>query len=198
MNAQNAQTEQSKRPLHALHTAGSLQRIIGLLLGIGIGFLLQRSGVAYYDVIMRQLVLEDFTVVKVMLSAVITGLFLVHFLFARNLAEPQPKPGGWGMTIPGALIFGVGFAVLGYCPGTLAAAVGQGSMDALFAGLPGIIVGAWLFALAYPFLNRTVLQAGAWDKATLPELLNVPKWMVIMSLAFLMTLILLLLEITGW
>ena len=69
-------------------------------------------------------------------------------------------------------------------------------MDALLAGLPGIIAGAWLFALAYPFLNRTVLPAGAWRKTTLPELLNAPRWFVIMTLAFLMTLTLLILEIS--
>lgn len=176
---------------------GSLiQKLFGLLFGIGFGFLLQRGGVADYDVIIGQLLLKDFTVVKVMLSAVITGLFLVNFLFDRRMADPQPKSGGWGLTIPGALIFGAGFAVLGYCPGTLAAAVGHGSVDALVAGLPGILVGAWLFAVAYPFLNRTILSAGVWHKTTLPELLNAPRWLVIVTMAFLMTLVLLLLEIT--
>ncbi|HPQ42013.1 MAG TPA: hypothetical protein PLV45_16715, partial [bacterium] len=63
-----------------------IQKLFGLVLGIGFGFLLQRSGVADCDVIMGQLLLQDFTVVKVMLSAVITGLFLVNFLFARGMA----------------------------------------------------------------------------------------------------------------
>ena len=173
-----------------------IQLLIGLGFGIVFGFLLQRSGVANCDVIIGQLLLEDFTVLKVMLSAVITGLFVVNFIFSRNLAEPQPKPGGWGKIVPGSIVFGIGFAVLGYCPGTLPAAVGQGSMDALFAGLLGIMAGSWFFTLIYTSL-KPVLKFGEWKSTTVPELLGANRWLVIVSLAFVLTLILLILEVSG-
>lgn len=182
--------------LKKLHSNTPAQRIIGFLFGICFGFLLQRSGVADCDVIMGQLLLHDFTVVKVMLSAIIVGLILVNALFDTGWASPQPKPGGWGLIIPGGLVFGAGFAVLGYCPGTLAAAVGQGSMDALFAGLPGVICGAWLFAIAYPKLSR-FLSVGKWRSKTVPQWLSINRWIAILATAFALTLILLLLEIFG-
>lgn len=183
-------------PLSNLHNKSALQKIIGLLLGVLFGFLLQRGGVANCDVIMGQLLFTDFTVLKVMLSAVITGLFVVNFFDHVGWVELQPKSGGWGLTVPGGLLFGVGFAVLGYCPGTLAAAVGQGSLDALFVGLTGIVAGAWLFAVFYPRM-QPILNAGSWNKKTLPELLNINRWTVIVSMAFVLTLILLILEVSG-
>jgi len=60
--------------LKILHENTNLQLSIGLLTGILFGFLLQKGGVTKYDVIIGQLLLTDFTVVKIMLSAVITGM----------------------------------------------------------------------------------------------------------------------------
>jgi len=57
-----------------LHTKNNIQLMIGLFIGILFGFLLQKGGVTKYDVIIGQLLLTDFTVVKIMLSAVITGM----------------------------------------------------------------------------------------------------------------------------
>ncbi len=60
--------------LKILHENTNLQLSIGLLTGILFGFLLQKGGVTRYDVIIGQLLLTDFTVVKIMLSAVVTGM----------------------------------------------------------------------------------------------------------------------------
>lgn len=57
-----------------LHAKNNIQLIIGLFIGILFGFLLQKGGVTKYDVIIGQLLLIDFTVVKIMLSAAITGM----------------------------------------------------------------------------------------------------------------------------
>ena len=58
----------------SLHENRKLQLAIGLAAGFLFGFLLQKGGVTRYDVIIGQLLLQDFTVVKVMLSAVVTGI----------------------------------------------------------------------------------------------------------------------------
>src|SRR5665647_2448840 len=117
--------------LKALHAKSGSQLIIGFLIGIIFGFLLQKGGVTKYDIIIGQLLLTDFTVLKVMLSAVVTGMIGVYALKGAGLAQMHPKPGSLGSSVLGGLVFGVGFGLLGYCPGTVVGAVAQGSLDAL-------------------------------------------------------------------
>ncbi len=126
--------------LKTLHRKKGTQLGIGFAAGILFGFLLQKGGATTYEVIIGQLLLTDFTVVKIMLTAVVTGMIGVHLLRSLGLAELHPKPGSLGSTAIGGLIFGVGFGILGYCPGTMIGAVGQGSLDALFGGLPGMLL----------------------------------------------------------
>lgn len=64
----------------SLHKDKGLQIVLGLLFGIVFGFLLQKGGVTSYNVIIAQLLLTDFTVMKVMLSAVIVGMIGLTFL----------------------------------------------------------------------------------------------------------------------
>jgi hypothetical protein len=164
---------------------------IGLVIGILFGFLLQRSGVTKYDVILNQLLLTDFTVVKVMLSAIITGMLGVHLFKSLGLARLHPKPGSVGTSVVGGLIFGVAFGILGYCPGTIAGAVGQGSLDAMIGGTMGILVGSGLFATVYSKLQKPILMKG------LPELFKVNAWVVAIPVAVLLVVLLALLESAG-
>ena len=183
--------------LTALHANKSRQLLVGLMAGIVFGFLLQKGGVTTYDVIIGQLLLTDFTVVKIMLSAVIVGTIGVHLLRSLGLAQLHPKPGSLGSTAIGGLIFGVGFGVLGYCPGTIAGAVGQGWLDALFGGVVGALIGAGLFAAAYPRLNDGVLRRGDFGEVTLPELLGVNAWMVVAPVVLLLVGLLWWIEMAG-
>ncbi|AKB24536.1 hypothetical protein MSMTP_1067 [Methanosarcina sp. MTP4] len=162
-----------------LHSRKGLQLGLGFFFGIIFGFLLQKGGVTRYDVIIGQLLLSDFTVVKVMLSAVITGMLGVRFLNSLGFVSLHPKPGSLGMNVIGGLIFGMGFGILGYCPGTIAGAVGNGFLDALFGGLVGILLGAAAFAELYPKLEKDVLKKMDYGDITLPELLNISPWAVV-------------------
>ncbi len=164
--------------LKTFQSSRYVQLCLGLLTGIIFGFLLQKGGATRYDVIIGQLLLTDFTVVKIMLSAVVTGMIGVHILKRAGLARLHVKPGSFGSSVIGGLIFGVGFGILGYCPGTVAGAAGQGSLDALCGGVVGILAGAWLFASAYPKL-KTILDKGYFGDLTLPGLLRVNAWVVI-------------------
>jgi len=183
--------------LQRLHARKGAQLAIGLTIGIAFGFLLQRGGVTEYDVIIGQLLLVDFTVLKVMLSAVVTGMLGVHLLRSLGWIRLHPKPGSLGASVVGGLIFGLGFAVLGYCPGTVAGAVGQGSLDALIGGVPGILLGAGLFAAFYPKLHEAILGKGDFGRVTLPELLRVNPWVVVLPMAILLTGLLLWMEWAG-
>jgi hypothetical protein len=184
--------------LTKLHTNKRLQRLLGLLAGIAFGFLLQKGGVTNYDVILGQLLLTDFTMIKVMLSAVITGMIGVYALRSLGLARLHPKPGSVGTTVVGGLIFGVGFAVLGYCPGTISGAIGQGSLDALIGGTVGILLGSWLFATFSPKLQKPVLSKGDFGPLTLPEVFMVNAWVVVIPAAVTLTAFLFALEHFGW
>jgi len=165
--------------LKSLHANKRAQLVIGLLVGIPFGFLLQKGGGTSYDVIIGQLLLTDFTVLKVMLSAVITGTLGVHLLRSLGVVQLHPKPGSVGASAIGSLIFGLGFGSLGYCPGTSAGAVGQGSLDALFGGVIGMLIGAGVFAHVYPRLRAGILPRGDFGDVTLPQLLKVHPWLVV-------------------
>jgi uncharacterized membrane protein YedE/YeeE len=183
--------------LTTIHKRNKVQLIIGLSVGIVFGFFLQKGGVTRYDVIIGQLLLTDFTVIKVMLSAVVAGMIGVHLLRDLGLAQLHPKPGSLGSSLVGGLIFGVGFGLLGYCPGTLAGAIGQGSLDALLGGLIGILIGAGLFSEFYPELNHTILNRGHFGEITLPQWLKVNHWLVILPLTAVIIALLFLIERSG-
>lgn len=165
--------------LTSLHANKKAQILLGLLFGIVFGFLLQKGGVTNYDVIIGQLLLTDFTVLKVMLSAVIVGMIGFHLLKHFGHVELHAAEGTVGSNVIGGLIFGAGFALLGYCPGTVAGAVGSGALDALFGGMIGLLIGAGIFARLYPRLKTRVLAYGPFPARTVPELLHQNVWIVI-------------------
>ena len=179
--------------------AGSrLHLFAGLLTGIVFGFLLQKGGVANYEVLIGQLLLTDFTVIKIIITAIITGMIGIYFMKARGLIQLHPKPGSIGSVVIGGLLFGIGFGLLGYCPGTLAGAVGQGNLDALFGGTTGIIVGAGVYAKIYPLLKDNILKVGKFNKLTLPEIFNIKPWKMVAISSTVLILFLLVIEIVGY
>jgi hypothetical protein len=91
----------------------------------------------------------------------------------------------------------VGFALLGYCPGTIAGAVGQGSLDGLFGGMAGILVGAGLFAEAYPKLDGFILKKADFGELTFPQLFKVNPWIIVLPVAIGIVALLLWIERSG-
>lgn len=158
---------------------------------------MQKGGVTKYDVILGQLLLTDFTVLKIILTAVVTGMLGIYLMKSFGWVELQPKSGSVGMNVIGGLIFGIGFAVLGYCPGTIAGAIGNGFLDALVGGVIGIWIGAGLFAALYPKLHKGILGKGDYGDITLPRLLKVNDWVVVIPAAVLIILVLFWIENTG-
>lgn len=156
------------------------QLLLGLLFGIAFGFLLQKGGVAKYHILVGVLLLEDLTVAKVMLTAIIVGCVGIFSLYGLGLVKLHVKPTRYAANILGGLIFGVGFALMGYCPGTGAAALGQGNWDAI-AGVAGLMLGSYLFAEASGWLGKTLMKLGDRGKLMLPEAvgLNLPTFLVL-------------------
>jgi uncharacterized protein len=154
---------------------------LGLLTGIVFGFLLQKGRAAKYHVIMGQFLLNDWTVVKIMATAVIVGAVGVYALTATGVASLHIKPMLVGGVVIGAALFGIGIAVFGYCPGTSVAACAEGRRDAMF-GVLGMLFGAAVFVALHPTLKPLIQGLGDMGEITLPEVFNISTWVVIGAL----------------
>jgi uncharacterized membrane protein YedE/YeeE len=162
--------------------------LVGLLSGIAFGFLLQKGRVAKFRVIMGQFLLKDWTVVKIMLTAVAIGAVGVWTMVAMGWASLHIKPAALAPVIVGGLVFGVGIAIFGYCPGTGVAACGEGRRDAM-VGVLGMFSGALAYVVVFPGLQGMAKAWGDWGKVTLPQMLGTSPWvfvaaLLVMALAF--------------
>ncbi len=147
---------------------------LALLAGLAFGFLLQKGGAAKFNILIGQLLLQDWTVAKIMLSAIIVGMLGIYPLHQAAKVNLHLKPTKLGPQIIGGLIFGAGFALMGYCPGTAAAALGQGNWDALF-GMVGLVIGSYFYAEVSGALKATAQKWGDFGKITIPDVIKVPR-----------------------
>lgn len=150
--------------------------LTGALTGLAFGFLLQKGGVTRFGVIVGQFLLKDFTVLKVMGTAIVVGAIGIYGMRAMGLDVPlHIKNAALLGNALGGAIFGVGMAVLGYCPGTGVAAIGDGSRHAI-PGVLGGLFGAAVFAEVYPWMKSEVLGVGDFGKATLDSVTGLSPW----------------------
>jgi uncharacterized membrane protein YedE/YeeE len=152
--------------------------LYGLVTGIIFGFLLQKGRVIRYDKQLGALRLMDMTIVKFMLSTILVAMVGTYLFKDIGLVKLSIKPTILGGVILGGLIFGIGWGLLGYCPGTSAGALGEGRFDAIW-GILGMLAGAALYAEAYLAMKKTVLTWGDLGKITLPQVLGVNHWIII-------------------
>ena len=155
--------------------------LLGLVSGVLFGFLLQKGRVAKFRVIVGQFLFTDWTVVKIMLTAVAVGAVGVWAMLAMGWTELHIKPAAFGGVIFGGLLFGFGMATFGYCPGTSVAACGEGRRDAM-VGVAGMLFGALAFVFAFPSLEGVIKGWGDWGKVTLPDVTGVSPWFYIAGL----------------
>ncbi|WP_455244111.1 YeeE/YedE thiosulfate transporter family protein [Petrachloros mirabilis] len=147
--------------------------LLGLVLGVAFGAVLQMTGASSHTKVVNALRLRDLTIIKLILTAIGVGLIGVHLLDAFGLANMKVKD----LYLPGVaiagLIFGIGFAVTGYCPGTALAAAAEGKVDAWFT-VTGGLFGAVIFAFLYPELESALLAFGRFGPITLHQTLALP------------------------
>lgn len=154
---------------------------LGLFTGLVFGFLLQKGGVTKYEVVVNQFRLRDFTVLKTMLTAIVVGGLGVFFLHDQGLAPLAVKPAILVANVVGGLIFGVGMVLLGLCPGTAVAALGERNRRAV-AGILGMTFGALLQAETYGLMAGLVRSVDL-GPLTWPTLLGVSPWAILAGLA---------------
>jgi uncharacterized protein len=179
-----------------ISNATPLGLALAVVFGAAFGWLLHRGRVTDYNVIVNQFRLKDFTVLKVMLTAMIVGglgvLFFVHF----GVAEWHVRDANMLAVLIGGGLFGIGMVLYGYCPGTALAAVGTGSLHA-FAGVFGMIAGAILYAYTFDWVRTNILPAWGLGKITLADVIGIPALLIYMLLAVLALILFYSLEKKG-
>ncbi len=157
--------------------------ITAILIGIAFGWSLEQAGLGDAQKLAGQFYLRDFTVIKVMLSAIVTamlGLFWLGRLGLIDLAAIY-VPETWLIPqIVGGLVFGTGFVISGLCPGTACVAMAGGRGDGV-ATVLGLFVGILATGLAWSWIEGFADRT-AYGAFTLPQLTDLPYGVVVAGL----------------
>jgi hypothetical protein len=168
-----------------LNSAATLA--LAVVLGFGFGFALERAGFGSARKLTAVFYFYDMSVVKVMFTAIVTamaGLFLLSAAGALDLSELYIEPTNYAGATIGGLLFGTGFVIGGYCPGTSIAACATGRIDGL-AFVAGMLGGVYLFAEFLPGVDEWA-RTTARGEITLPDLTGLSMgWFVLLFIAFL-------------
>jgi hypothetical protein len=152
--------------------------IAPLLLGVAFGVLLQKAGLTRYDRVAGVFRFADLAVLQFLLSALVTGAIAVRVLSAADLAGTIPVADTYVLgNLVGGMIHGVGMALAGFCPGTVVAGAGEGRLDNLIAGVPGLLAGALAFGWAWPWFFPAMARVGALGRVTLGAWLGASPWL---------------------
>ncbi len=154
--------------------------IMALFLGIFFGFFLERGGLGNPHRLTGVFYLTDFAVPKAMFTAILvaaTGLCLLSDLKVLDISRVWIIPTFFWPQLLGGALFGIGYIISGYCPGTAAVGFASGRMDALVTMI-GIGSGALLFAGVFPWLEG-FYKTSDMGQMTIPELTGVNHWIVL-------------------
>ena len=124
---------------------------LGLFSGIAFGFVIQRVGATSADRIAAGHLMKDPAIPQFMLGAVALAAVGLYALQTMGLGHTRVLPTSLVATGVGGVIFGIGWGLSGYCPGTSWAAAGEGRMDAIYTLLGGM-AGAAAFAHVHEIL----------------------------------------------
>ena len=157
-----------------------MSTIAPLLIGFAFGWLLQKAGLARYERIVNVFRLRDFAVLKFLLTALVTAAMGIRILegFDHRIDLPVPTTYLAG-NLAGGLVFGIGMALAGFCPGTVAAGVGEGRLDYLIPGGLGLYTGSVVYGLAYERFMPALSRWGRMGVITFAEWLRVEPWLLI-------------------
>ncbi|SHF68761.1 hypothetical protein SAMN05444274_107189 [Mariniphaga anaerophila] len=123
-----------------------------IILGFLFGAALQYAKLNKFNTISGMATLNNLAVAKAIAVAIGVGVILVNIEIGLGFASYHTKPLILGGIAVGGIIFGIGMAILGYCPGTLAISLGQGSTDA-FWGIAGGLLGGLVYTLVLPSIQ---------------------------------------------
>jgi len=155
--------------------SGDTGLLLAFIIGIGFGFFLERAGFGSGMKLAAQFYFRDLAVFKVMFTAIVTamlGAFWLSYAGFLDLARVTPPPTFILPQLVGGLLFGVGFVVGGYCPGTSCVASVTGRKDG-FVHIAGMIGGILVFGELVPSFD-SFYRSTEITKANLSQVLGVP------------------------
>ena len=163
-------------PLDVATSMGLLvQNILYVVTGIFFGFALEQAGFGNSRNLAAQFYLRDMRVLKVMFTAIITAMVLIFWSSALGLMDfPKIYVNEtylWS-GILGGFIFGVGFVIGGYCPGTALVSMATLKLDGLFF-VVGLGIGIFIFGETFTSFRIFWEMAGDYGRVTLFEWMRV-------------------------
>jgi uncharacterized membrane protein YedE/YeeE len=175
-----------------------LDIVNAMVLGLLFGWSLHKAGLTHYARIVNVYRFRDMTVMRFMLTALVVGGFAIQAGIDLGFAASAPiPPTSILANVVGGVVFGVGMATAGYCPGTVVAEAGEGRLDAWVAGLAGLIVGAVVFGLLQPSIMPALARVGALGRVTFASLTGASPWLVLLVFAQVVVLELILIARVG-
>lgn len=173
--------------------------ILPLVLGLFFGFALNKAGLTRYSKIVNVFRLNDMAVLKFMMTALVVTMLGVYPLRMLGLITFPTVPETYIVgNLVGGLIFGVGMALAGFCPGTMAAGAGEGKLDYLIPGGLGFLVGAMLFGLTYDKVMPSVKGLLNYGAKVIPDLWNVNAILVVFVFTVMALVLFYMIDRMGW
>ena len=161
--------------------------LLTLVGGVAFGVVLERAGFGSGCKLTAVFYGYDMSVVKVMFTAIVTamvGLWLLASIGVIDMQEIYIVPTNYVAQLVGGLVFGAGFVIGGYCPGTAVVACAAGRTDAWVFAL-GILAGIAVYARFMGDVEQWI-RANAIDDVTLPSLTGIAAgWWVVLFVVLL-------------
>lgn len=172
--------------------------VIALFLGVFFGFALNKAGLTKYHKIVNVFRFTDMAVLKFMMTALIVSMSGLYLLRGLGLVTFPNIPATYVVgNIIGGLIFGVGMALTGYCPGTCAAGAGEGKLDYLIPGFLGFLVGAAIYGLTYQQVFPVISAAANVGNVVIPDIWNLSPFLTVTFFALLSIFLFYLIDRVG-
>ncbi|MCI4625160.1 MAG: YeeE/YedE family protein [Candidatus Magnetoovum sp. WYHC-5] len=178
--------------------AGPTQLYGGFIIGLIFGIVLQKGRACKYDVVTGLFRLNDFTIFRIGAPLIMVAMFLLFLFKDFGIIELQVPKTIIFPQILGGLLFGAAIAIVGYCPGTAAGALGEGMLDSIPAML-GMIAGSVFYAeFFYSSWGPTLQTWGDVGRDTFADMIGVNPWFVIILFILMTTMFLIMTTFVDW
>lgn len=173
--------------------------LVALILGVFFGFSLNKAGLTKYNKIVNVFRFTDMAVLQFMMTALVVSMSGLYLLRGLGLVTFPSVPATYIVgNLVGGLIFGVGMALSGYCPGTCAAGAGEGKLDYIVPGLLGFLTGAVIYGLTYEAVFPGISAIANYGNVVLPDLWNLDPFLTVLTFALMSFLLFYLIDRAGW
>lgn len=173
--------------------------IVAFVLGIAFGFALNKAGLTKYHKIVNVFRFTDMAVLKFMMTALVVAMIGLYTLRGLGLVTFPAPPATYVVgNLVGGLIFGVGMAMAGFCPGTAAAGAGDGKLDYLIPGVLGFLTGAAIYGLTYQQVQPAIMGIAYYGNVVIPDLWNLSPFLTVLLFTLMSLLLFYLIDRVGW